>query len=137
MKYHTLTPAYGAIYTTKREVVKAWVRNKDFRLATTGQYLNRSEANHYLPGDSFEIRYGLRLEKVVILDYEKKPQMKDARPGPRLAKLIESGDAYMNYPNPVYAYGIASDGVTMILGSTGNFEEIENYLKEYPTPEDW
>lgn len=68
MAYHTLTPAYGAIYTTKREVVDAWVGNKDFRLATTGQYLNRTDANKHLPGDSFEIRYGKNLEKVVILD---------------------------------------------------------------------
>ena len=58
-------------------------------------------------------------------------------PGPRLAKLIENGDAYIIYPTAIHVYGIASDGVTMILGSTGNFEEIENYLKEYPTPEDW
>ena len=68
MAYHTLTPAYGKVYTTKREVVDAWVGNTDFRLATTGQYLTRSEAKKYLPGDSFEIRYGKNLEKVVILD---------------------------------------------------------------------
>ena len=68
MAYHTLTPAYGAVYTTKREVVDAWVGNKDFRLTATGQYLNRSGAQKYLPGDSFEIRYGKSLEKVVILD---------------------------------------------------------------------
>lgn len=60
-------------------------------------------------------------------------------PGPRLQKLIESGDAYMRYPadKALYVYGIASDGVTMVLGSTMFFEDIENYLKEYPTPEDW
>ena len=63
--------------------------------------------------------------------------MKDTRPGPRLAKLIESGDAYMNHPNPIYVYGIASDGVTIILGDTNDYAQIENYLKEYPTPEDW
>lgn len=68
MAYHTLTPAYGAVYTTKREVVDAWVGNKDFRLVTTGQYLTKTEANKHLPGDSFEIRYGRRLEKVVILN---------------------------------------------------------------------
>ena len=65
------------------------------------------------------------------------------QPGPRLQKLIENGDAYINYPtnnainNVIYVYGIASDGVIMILGWTDNFEEIENYLKEYPTPEYW
>ena len=63
--------------------------------------------------------------------------MKDNRPGPRLAKLIEDGDAYMNYPNPVYVYGIASDGVVMVLGDTNDYAQIEEYLKEYPTPEDW
>ena len=68
MAYHTLTPAYGKVYTSKAAVIADWNSNKDFRLATTGQYLNRSGANHYLPGDSFEIRYGRRLEKVVILD---------------------------------------------------------------------
>ena len=57
-------------------------------------------------------------------------------PGPRLQKLIENGDAYI-YPTAIHVYGIASDGVTMILGGTNNFEEIEKYLKEYPTPEDW
>ena len=41
------------------------------------------------------------------------------------------------YPSAVHVYGIASDGVTMLLGGTDNFEGIENYLKEYPTPEDW
>ena len=55
------------------------------------------------------------------------------RPGPRLQKLIANGDA----PNPIYVYGIASDGVLMVLGETSNFEEIEKYLKKYPTPEDW
>ena len=66
--YHVLTPAYGAVYTTKRQVVDAWVGNKDFQVAITGQYLTREEAAHYLPGDFFQIRYGARLEKVVILD---------------------------------------------------------------------
>ena len=66
--YHVLTPAYGAVYTTKRQVVDAWVGNKDFRVATTGQCLNRTDAAHYLPGDFFQIRYGKNLEKVVILD---------------------------------------------------------------------
>ena len=66
--YHVLTPAYGAIYTTKRQVVDAWVGNKDFRIATTGQYLNRTDAANHLPGDFFQIRYGKNLEKVVILD---------------------------------------------------------------------
>lgn len=64
----------------------------------------------------------------------KKPAQK---PGPRLQKLIENGDAYIAYPYGIYVYGIASDGVTMMLGGTDNFEEIERYLKEYPTPEDW
>lgn len=59
------------------------------------------------------------------------------KPGPRLQKLIENGDAYIIYPSAIFVYGIASDGVTMLLGSTDNFEEIEKYLKEYPTPEDW
>ena len=59
------------------------------------------------------------------------------QPGPRLAKLIESGDAYIMYPTAVYVYGIASDGVTMILGSPEDYAQIEEYLKEYPTPEDW
>ena len=57
-----------------------------------------------------------------------------------MAKLIENGDAYINYPTngtPIYVYGIAYDGVTFILGVTDNFEDIENYLKEYPTPLDW
>ena len=58
-------------------------------------------------------------------------------PGPRLAKLIENGDAYIIYPTAIHVYGIASDGVTLILGGTNKFEEIENYLKKYPTPEDW
>ena len=66
--YHVLTPAYGAVYTTKRQVVDAWVGNKDFQVAITGQYLTREEAAHYLPGDFFQIRYGKNLEKVVILD---------------------------------------------------------------------
>ena len=68
MAYHTLTPAYGAVYTTKREVIQAWNENLDFRLTTTGQYLNLADANKYLPGDSFEIRYGKNLEKAVILN---------------------------------------------------------------------
>ena len=59
------------------------------------------------------------------------------KPGPHLQKLIESGDAYMNHPDPIYVYGIASDGVVMVLGGTDNYAEIEKYLKEYPTPEDW
>ena len=59
------------------------------------------------------------------------------KPGPRLQKLIENGDAYMNQPNPIYVYGIASDGVVMVLGETSNYAEIERFLKKYPTPEDW
>ena len=58
-------------------------------------------------------------------------------PGPRLAKLLESGDAYMLYPNPTSVYGIASDGVVVLLGVTNDYAQIERYLKEYPTPEDW
>ena len=64
----------------------------------------------------------------------------EQKPGPRLQKLIENGDAYINIFNdvmPFYVYGIASDGETIILGETSNYAEIENYLKEYPTPEDW
>ena len=61
----------------------------------------------------------------------------EQKPGPRLAKLIENEDAYINYPNPIYVYGIASDGVVMVLGKTSNYAEIENYLEKYPTPEDW
>ena len=64
----------------------------------------------------------------------------EQKPGPRLAKLIENGDAYINRPlsgMPLYVFGIASDGETIILGETSNYAEIENYLKEYPTPEDW
>lgn len=62
------------------------------------------------------------------------------KPGPRLQKLIENGDVYINtstHVEPLYVYGIASDGVTMILGTTSNYGDIEHYLKEYPTPEDW
>ena len=66
--YHVLTPAYGAVYTTKRQVVDAWAGNKDFQDAKTGRYLNRTDATHYLPGDFFQIRYGKNQEKVVILD---------------------------------------------------------------------
>ena len=57
------------------------------------------------------------------------------QPGPRLQKLIENGDYPTNNAinNAIYVY----DGVIMILGGTDNFEEIENYLKEYPTPEYW
>ena len=61
------------------------------------------------------------------------------QPGPRLQKLIENGDAYINYPtnNAINTVIYVYDGVIMILGWTDNFEEIENYLKEYPTPEYW
>ena len=65
---------------------------------------------------------------------KKRPQ---PGPGSRLAKLIENGDAYIQEN---HVYGIAFDGVIMVLGSARNakdFEEIEKYLKEYPTPEDW
>lgn len=58
-------------------------------------------------------------------------------PGPRLQKLIENGDAYIDWNNGIYVYGIAYDGVAMVLGSTLDYEDIENYLKQYPTPEDW
>ena len=68
MAYHTLTPAYGRVYTSKAAVIADWKGNKDFRHEITGQYLNCSDAAYYLPGDSFEIRYGKNLEKVVILD---------------------------------------------------------------------
>ena len=68
MTYHTLTPAYGRVYTSKAAVIADWKANKDFRLETTGQYLNLSGAEYYFPGDSFEIRYGKNLEKVVIIN---------------------------------------------------------------------
>lgn len=67
MHYHLLLPAYGAVYTTKREVIAAWKENKDFRNFETGRYMNRTDALKYLPGDSFQIRYGKNDEKVIIL----------------------------------------------------------------------
>ena len=63
--------------------------------------------------------------------------MKKNLPGPRLQKLIENGDAYLAFPMGNYVFGIASDGETIILGETNNYEEIENSLKQYPNPEDW
>ena len=68
MAYHTLTPAYGRVYTSKAAVIADWKANKDFRHVVTGEYLNCSGAAYHLPGDSFEIQYGRKLEKVVILD---------------------------------------------------------------------
>lgn len=67
MNYHVVTPAYGAVYTTQAQVKAAWNNNQDFRMATTGQYMNKQDANKYLPGDKFQIRYGKNLEKVMVI----------------------------------------------------------------------
>ena len=58
MAYHTLIPAYGRVYTSKAAVIADWKANKDFRHAVTGQYLNRSGAAYYLPGDSIRPQTG-------------------------------------------------------------------------------
>ena len=42
--YDELTPAYCRDYKSKKEILVDWFANRDFIMATTGQYINRQDA---------------------------------------------------------------------------------------------
>jgi hypothetical protein len=63
--YDELTPGYGRDYKSKKEILADWLAGKDFVLASTGQYINRQDAEtSNLRG--FNIRYK-RLTAVAVI----------------------------------------------------------------------
>ena len=75
MAYHVITLAsYAESKLAKNQaaIKAAWKNNEDFEILSVipgnnGRYLNRADAEKYLPGDKFEVRYGQWNEKVMIL----------------------------------------------------------------------
>ncbi len=53
----------------------------------------------------------------------------------RLKQLLESKVITLNSDDTYTA--IASDGIEVQFGMRGDEQQIEEYLKDYPTPEDW
>lgn len=62
----TLTPAYGRVYTTKREVLADYKADKDFISQPDGRYINRADIANAL-ALHVKVRYGKRLEKVMVI----------------------------------------------------------------------
>lgn len=62
----TLTPAYGRIYTNKREVLRDYDSGKDFISQPEGSYINRADIAQAL-ALHVKIRYGKHLEKVLVV----------------------------------------------------------------------
>ena len=62
----TLTPAYGRVYTSKKQVLADYNANKDFIGQPDGRYFNRQDAIDCL-ATFIKVRYGKRLEKVMVI----------------------------------------------------------------------
>ena len=62
----TLTPAYGRVYNSKREVLADYNAGKDFISQPDGRYANIDTAIRML-ATHIQIRYGKRLEKVMVV----------------------------------------------------------------------
>lgn len=62
----TLTPAYGRVYTSKKQVLADYNANKDFISQPDGRYFNRQDAINCL-ATFIKVRYGKRLEKVMVI----------------------------------------------------------------------
>jgi hypothetical protein len=58
----TLTPAYGRDYKSSKAVLADWNSGKDFKMASTGQYVNNEDGK----GKNFNIRYS-NLSKIVVV----------------------------------------------------------------------
>ena len=61
-----LTPAYGRVYNSKREVLADYNAGKDFISQPDGRYANIDTAIRML-ATHIQIRYGKRLEKVMVV----------------------------------------------------------------------
>ena len=62
----TLTPAYGRVYNSKREVLKDYNADKDFIDQPSGKYINKADLTKEL-ATFIKVRYGKRLEKVMVI----------------------------------------------------------------------
>lgn len=63
MSWEEVKAAYGREYKTQAEIKKDWNQNKDFQMFSTGQYLNKRDAERY--DINVVVRYGKNFEKVV------------------------------------------------------------------------
>lgn len=65
-----VTPAYGRVLTTQKDVRESWDKNQDFRNTATGSYLNRTDIIRARDAGrqvSITVRYGKNQEKVMSL----------------------------------------------------------------------
>jgi len=62
----TLTPAYGRVYTTKRDVLRDYNGFRDFVSQPDGRFFNRQDAIDCM-ATFIKVRYGKRLEKVMVI----------------------------------------------------------------------
>ena len=62
----TLTPAYGRVYTSKRQVLADYDAGKDFISQPDGRYCNIEEVKRAL-ATHVKIRYGKGLTKVMVV----------------------------------------------------------------------
>jgi len=60
-----VVPAYGRSYLTKKSAVADWQAGKDFQDPSTGQYVNKSDAERFDLG--VIVRFGRYNEKVGTL----------------------------------------------------------------------
>lgn len=62
----TLTPAYGRVYTSKKQVLADYDAGKDFISQPHGHYFNKQDAIDCM-ATFIKVRYGKRLEKVMVI----------------------------------------------------------------------
>lgn len=69
-KYITVTPAYGRVLNSQKEVKEYFESGKDFQtqgIFDIGRYVNKQDLEFYGNDIKLHVRYGKRDEKVMII----------------------------------------------------------------------
>ena len=67
----TVVPAYGRDYNSKEAVVTSWENGSDFKVATTGQYIGKSELSFLKANNvsAINFRYS-KLSKSTLMEIQ-------------------------------------------------------------------
>lgn len=76
--YAVLTPAYGRDYKSQSAIKRDFNENKDFVLASTGQYINKAQIK---PGTTVSLRYS-QMRRVVNVKVSNYPPTTDKPASP-------------------------------------------------------
>ena len=69
-KYITVTPAYGRVLNSQKEVKEYYESGKDFRVLSvfaSGTFLNKEDVERSDSGIKLEVRYGKNGKKAMII----------------------------------------------------------------------